>query len=188
MVKTISDEQYAVILTKINSISLRDACILLLLLQAGLRNGEVCSLNLADISVSGKVFHSLAVRNGHSLVKSIRYVPLTPILISSLSKYLTTLSVDPNINPSMAPLFLSKICKIRLQPRDVQRIIKTISVLWFGEPFHPHSFRHSFATRLLRVSNIRVVQQLLGHASLSSTMIYTHPSGEDRSHAITSAF
>lgn len=58
-----------------------------------------------------------------------------------------------------------------------------------GQPgISAHSFRHAYATRLLRVTNMRVVQQLLGHAAISSTQIYTHPTLDDLRLAVTEAF
>lgn len=186
--KTLSDSQYSAFLSALPSESLRDQCVFLFLLQCGMRVGEVCSLLVSDVSVSGKPFHTIGVRNGHSRLKSLRYVPLTPLLVDRLTNYLSERKLADKSGPVSGALFLSLIGKCPLSPRDVQRLLKSFSVRALGEPFHPHSLRHTFGTRLLRVSNIRVVQQLLGHAALSSTMCYTHPSEKDRRSAITDAF
>jgi integrase/recombinase XerD len=186
--KTLSDEQYSVFLSALQGLPVRDQSIILLLLQCGMRVGEVCSLLVSDIAINSKVFHTIGIRNGHSKIKSIRYVPLTPLLVSRLTSYLNSRKVDPKKSNSPDVLFLSRVTRRPLNPRDVQRLLYRFSVSAIQEPFSPHSLRHTFATRLLKVSNIRVVQQLLGHAALSSTMVYTHPSDSDRRSAIDNAF
>ncbi|GAH73030.1 unnamed protein product [marine sediment metagenome] len=53
-----------------------------------------------------------------------------------------------------------------------------------GRPVHPHILRHTFASRLMRTTNARIVQELLGHQHLSTTQIYTHPNQDDLKKAI----
>ncbi len=73
-----------------------------------------------------------------------------------------------------------------ITPRTIQRIIKKASFQAFGREIHPHVLRHTFASRLMRTTNIRIVQQLLGHKSIQSTQIYTHPNHDDLTTAIKS--
>lgn len=186
--KTLSDSQYSVFLSALQGAPLRDQCIFLFMLQCGMRVGEVCALQVSDVSLSGKPFHTIGIRNGHSRIKSLRYVPLTPLLVDRLTSFLSERKSLIKTGPDIGALFVSRIGKTPLLPRDVQRLLKAFCLSALGEPFHPHSLRHTFGTRLLKVSNIRVVQQLLGHAALSSTMVYTHPSEDDRRSAIESAF
>ena len=68
--------------------------------------------------------------------------------------------------------------------RQVERIILTASMKALNRPIHPHVLRHTFASRLMKRTNIRVVQQLLGHTSITSTQIYTHPDSDDLQKAI----
>jgi len=71
-----------------------------------------------------------------------------------------------------------------LSERHVQRIISSASVKAFGRSINPHVLRHTFGTRLMRVTDMRTVQELLGHKSLASTQIYTHPNEQDKHKAI----
>jgi len=188
MIHAMSNSQYAAFMTRIPEAPVRDRCILLLLLHAGMRNGEVCSLRFQDFCFKSDVFHTLNIMNGHSRKRTTRYVPLTQILISALEKYLDWYKTEYETHDPPASAFITRNQKIPIRQKDIQRIVTHYTKLWLGEAFTPHSLRHAFATRLMRCSNIRVVQQLLGHSSLNSTQIYTHPDNEDRNNAIQKAF
>ena len=73
-----------------------------------------------------------------------------------------------------------------LTTRTVQLIINAASKQSINRTIHPHVLRHTFATRLMQKTNIRILQQLLGHASIQTTQIYTHPNTQDLSNAIKS--
>ena len=188
MFKTLSDAQYSVLMSRIREAIPRDRCILLFLVQAGLRNGEVCNLRFQDFSYGKEIFHTINIINGHSKKRLMRYLPLTPLLIDSLEVYLELIRAETGPPDPTQRAFITFNQGIPIQQKDIQRIVASYTRRWLGEAFTPHSLRHSFATRLMRCSNIRVVQQLLGHSSLNSTMIYTHPNSEDRSEAIHKAF
>lgn len=188
MIKSLTDAQYSIFMTRLAETHIRDCCLLLFLLHGGLRNGEVCNLNWSDISVNDEIFHTINVINGHSRLKTFRYVTLTPKLIESLVSY-TSWCKNASIDRSpVRPVFTTRNLGIRMQQRDLQRIVSKYSKLWLQTSFTPHSLRHTFATRLLRCSNVRVVQQLLGHTSITSTQVYTHPNSDDRNNAIQKAF
>lgn len=188
MIKSLTDKQYSVVMSMIGQADLRDRCIILLLLHTGLRNGEVCSIRFSDFALDGQIHHSITVLNGHKGGGSFRFVPLTPVLTESLALYMTwwkSRGVGLNYNDIS---FITKNTKRGIQQRDVQRIIAKYSKIWLGVTYTPHSLRHTFATRCLACSNIRVVQQLLGHSCISSTQVYTHPSSDERAKAIRGAF
>jgi site-specific recombinase XerD len=71
-----------------------------------------------------------------------------------------------------------------ISKRTIHYIISRASMKSIGRTIHPHVLRHTFATRMMFVTNLRVVQQLLGHKNLSSTQIYTHPKREDLQNAV----
>jgi len=71
-----------------------------------------------------------------------------------------------------------------LTTRQVERIIRTAALKSIGRPVHPHVLRHTFASKLMSVCNERIVQELLGHQSITSTQIYTHPNEDDKKKAI----
>ncbi len=149
--------------------ALRDKAMMEFIYATGLRLREIESLNLGDIDFSS---HTIRVKGKGD---KIRIVPISDIALKKLRKYLMKrrqkgekLSID-------SPLFLNKN-GTRLSGRSIARIIKK-RAKEFGifKNLHPHMFRHSFATHLLNGgADLRVVQELLGHSSLSTTQIYTH--------------
>jgi len=68
--------------------------------------------------------------------------------------------------------------------RQIENIVLAASMKSLGRPLNPHMLRHTFASKLLRVTNIRTVQILLGHSCITSTQIYTHPNEDDKKKAI----
>lgn len=188
MIKSLTEEQYAVFMSKLAEAHVRDQCIMLFMLQGGLRNGEVCNLQWSDVCVIQEVFHTIRVVNGHSRKKKIRYVTLAGKLRETIVEYQKWYDKRYSYRDPYRHMFITHNQKINIQQRDIQRLVGKYTIKWLQVAFTPHSLRHTFATRLLRCSNTRIVQQLLGHESLSSTEIYTHPSSDDRNNAINQAF
>ncbi|MEO0075680.1 MAG: tyrosine recombinase XerC [candidate division WOR-3 bacterium] len=144
--------------------SLRNRAIMELLYGAGLRASELVGLNIDDID-----FHNEVV-----LVKGKgnkeRIAPLGSYAQKAVKEYLAIRQEKQN-----PALFLNLHGK-RLTTRSVQTIVKRL-ITRAAEVSHtnPHTLRHSFATHLLeRGADLRAVQELLGHSSLSATQIYTH--------------
>lgn len=143
----------------------RDAAILELFYSTGMRLSELVSLNVADIDTyteTARVFGK---------GKKERLCPVGSKALEAVQRYRAKAGVHDG------PLFLSKLRK-RL---SIQGVDDVVSKYWraSGLPVHltPHKFRHSFATHLLNNgADLRSVQELLGHASLSTTQIYTHVS------------
>lgn len=147
--------------------SVRDIAILELLFSTGLRVSELCSLD-NDIDLSQDSF---SVRGKG---EKVRVVFLSPTAKTAVAAYL-------KMRKDMSEaLFVSiprgKGVPARLTPRSVERIIRAYAIkAGITKKVTPHVLRHVFATDLLNNgADIRSVQQLLGHASINTTQIYTH--------------
>ncbi len=162
---------------------LRNYLIGLLMLDAGLRVGEVTQLQVSDLWFRGEPVHSLCVRREIAKKKHERTIPLTGRIQRTI-KACTNTFPDPEDADYPLWMFVEGENALPLSRRQVQRIIKRAGLRAFNESIHPHILRHTFATRLMSTCSIRVVQELLGHVNLSSTQIYTHPNHVDLKNAI----
>lgn len=144
----------------------RDTAVLLLLYGAGLRIGEALSLDRGDLPGGGE--STLRVMGKG---RKERLVPLLPVVREAIAAYL---AASPYALPPDGPLFLGERGK-RLQQAVVQKLVRELRHgLGLPETATPHSLRHSFATHLLGAgADLRSIQELLGHASLSTTQRYT---------------
>lgn len=144
----------------------RDRLILELLYGGGLRVSELVGLNYGTIDWSNGVATVLGKGSKE------RKCPLGPIALQCLKKFRNEFALDISRE---APILLSNKKK-RLPIRQVQLILKKYLALADLPPdLTPHKIRHSYATHLLsHGANLRIVQELLGHVSLSTTQIYTH--------------
>jgi len=148
---------------------LRDAALMELLYATGLRVSECCDLELADIDRDRYGTPMVLVRHGKG--DKARQVPLGGAADRALVAYLPARRA---LHAMDAALFVNAR-GARLTPRSVQRMTKRWAI---ASGIHavatPHGLRHSFATHLLDEDvDLRSIQELLGHASLSSTQIYT---------------
>jgi len=149
----------------------RNIALFTMLYGCGLRINEALSLNLEDMPHSG----FLRVMGKGS---KERQVPVIQLVESTLEKYLSACPY-PGDNPER-PVFLGSRGK-RLNQGVAQRAMRTLrSSLGLPGNATPHALRHSFATHLLQNgANLREIQELLGHASLSSTQRYTEVNAEE---------
>jgi tyrosine recombinase XerC len=151
---------------------LRDRLILELLYSTGCRVSELTAIDLQDLAPRDG---SLRVR-GKGGKERLVFVgrPARELLREYLLRRKAAL-LQLRRDPGEAALLLNRRGG-RLSPRGVEELLKTITrKAALDKPVSPHTFRHSFATHILnRGADIRVVQELLGHASLSTTQVYTH--------------
>ena len=144
---------------------LRDTAVFTLLYGCGLRISEALSLNVGDITDQNKF---VRIRGKG---QKERIVPLLPIVIDAINAYVQSC---PYKMLSGDALFLGARGE-RLSPRIIQRQLQKIRLsLGLPESLTPHALRHSFATHLLSEgTDLRSIQELLGHSSLSTTQRYT---------------
>jgi integrase/recombinase XerC len=148
---------------------LRDTALLELLYGTGLRVSEVCALDLGDIDRGRYGTPMLLVRRGKG--NKSREVPIGGAADDAIHAYLPA---RQQLAATGAALFVNAGGQ-RLTPRSVQRMVKRWTIAGgVHAAATPHSLRHSFATHLLDEGvDLRAIQELLGHASLASTQIYT---------------
>lgn len=146
----------------------RDQALLLLLYGAGLRIGEALALDRGCLPADVRALRILRVRGKGD---KERLVPVLPAVAEALAAYLAAL---PAALAADQPLFQG-VRGRRLQPAVVQKRVRELRVaLGLPETATPHALRHSFATHLLSAgADLRAIQELLGHASLSTTQGYT---------------
>lgn len=155
-----------------DTLSVRDKAILETFYSSGIRIGELIAINIEDINFAEKLIRV----KGKG--RKERIVPVGSKAVEAIKEYLKVSSEmrDTESHNSGLSLFLNKNGK-RITTRSVHRIVekyKKLSGLW---DMTPHSIRHSFATHILDGgADLRSVQEMLGHASLSTTQRYTHVS------------
>jgi len=154
----------------------RDRAMLETLYSTGIRVSELVSLEVSDLELTSG---AMKVRGKG---KKERLVPLGAHAVGAIQAYVEMAENDPHFqatwsdeNAKTKPLFLNKHAQ-RLSSRSVRRKLdKYLREVGLDPSISPHTLRHSFATHLLdNGADLRSVQELLGHQSLSTTQVYTH--------------
>lgn len=155
-------------LISLDKLSLRDRAIIELLYSSGFRRSEIVSLNVGDID-----FYSGVARVMGKGLKE-RLVPVTTNALEAIKNYL---GERKSSSSGETALFLNKNSK-RLSGHGLSLILKKMSLeAKLARKITPHEVRHSFATHMLnRGCDLRSLQEMLGHKSLSTTQVYTHVS------------
>ncbi|MBB6092790.1 integrase/recombinase XerC [Povalibacter uvarum] len=167
--QTVDADQMARLLTfrTDDELSVRDKAIMELFYSSGLRLSELVGLDLADVDLRDRTVRVTGKGN------KTRMVPVGRYAVQAITIWLGERSALAA--PGEAAMFVSQRGG-RLQQRSIQvRIERWAKRQGLGIHMHPHMFRHSFATHLLESSqDLRAVQELLGHANISTTQVYTH--------------
>jgi site-specific recombinase XerD len=154
---------------------LRDRAVLELLYASGARVAEICGLDVADVDLTARTARVLGKRGKERVI--LFGEPCRRALRTYLEGARPLLLPAGPAAGNQTALFLSRRGR-RLTTNAVRKLVRQhVLAAETGQPATPHSFRHTFATHLLDAgADLRSVQSLLGHESLSSTQIYTHVS------------
>ena len=151
-----------------DALLVRDIAIFELIYSSGLRLAELVNIDLDDIDLAQQQLVVTGKGN------KTRYLPVGSKAVSAVRRWLR-LRQDYSKDANQAALFLSQQGK-RISPRNVQsRLNQLIQRQALAQHISPHMLRHSFATHLLESSSdLRAVQELLGHVNIATTQVYTH--------------
>ena len=147
-----------------NTIEIRDMAIVELMYSSGLRVSETVNINISDFEENMSFLRVIGKGS------KTRLVPMGRFAIKAINNWL--IEREKILNSTDALFLNSK--GARLSVRSVQLRLKKMATKQGLPPVHPHMLRHSFATHMLESSgDLRTIQELLGHSSLSTTQIYT---------------
>lgn len=164
-------------------VQIRNSLLILLMLDAGFRVNEVRQTKRTNLIFAGEFAETVTIAEAAAKLRQARTIPTTGRLREALKLMQREVWGPDDIALDEFAFYTSKK-KTPLSVRQIQRVVANISVTAIGKKINPHMLRHTFATRLMRTTSIRIVQELLGHKSITSTQIYTHPNGEDLKAAI----
>jgi len=155
-----------------------------LMAYAGLRPSEALQLRVKDIYIMGRVVKEITLPGTNTKTRTGRDVPIPQPLTEALERYLIR---NETFEDPSAYLFPNKQ-STHLTLRNMQYAVRKIGYAILHRHVTPKTFRHTYATLLARKAPLRSVQQALGHASITSTQVYTHPAKDDLKHAIDTVF
>lgn len=164
--------------TSEGAVACRDKALLEFMYATGARVSEAVGVNLEDLDLDDAHVARLTGKGSKQ-----RLVPVGQYAREALHRYLSlarpTLEAKAKSAPERRAVFLNKRGR-RLSRQSAWEIIRLAGErAHLGKPLHPHTLRHSFATHLIQGgADVRTVQELLGHASVTTTQIYTHVSPE----------
>lgn len=153
----------------VDPISSRNRCMVELLYSSGLRVSELCNLTLSNINVQKRFVKCIGKGNKE------RIVPINSMAASFLKEYIENYRNLLCENVSSSYLFIDKHGKPISRDNFYHILEKMIKKISITKKVSPHTLRHTFATHLLENNaDIRSIQEMLGHSSISTTTIYTH--------------
>lgn len=153
-------------------LGLRNRALFELIYSCGLRVSEAAGLDVGDVDDAGRLVRVRGKGNKE------RVVPVGRVCLEAIGRYRQKLAHQSAMGAGQAgPLFLNRSGG-RLTPRSMARILEQVATrCGIPVPVSPHALRHSFATHMLDAgADLKVVQEMLGHQSLSTTQRYTHVS------------
>ena len=183
-INVLSDEEKFKLISHAEDDRNGTAMLVHLLLHTGIRIGEAKPLTWDHVMHEGQVKTELIIEPAWTRTKVGRRMPISARLQNQLVKhYARTMSIaGPEFSTtwSLLPGHRASGWSIR----QMERIIKRLGAEATGRRITPHALRHTCATDLLKHTDIRTIQLLLGHLYLNSTQIYTHPTMDDLRKAV----
>lgn len=164
----------------------RNHSLAVVMLETGLRVNELVHLIVDDLWFERAPVTTLIVRPEVAKGGRPREIPVSTRLLETIRE-MEVLIWQPHLLFGSAWAFGHGPQQQQLTTRTIERIIKAAALASIHRPVTPHMLRHTFATRILKKSNTRIVQMLLGHASIQTTQRYTHPNNQDLFEAIRNA-
>ncbi len=161
-----------------DGVALRNRALVELLYSSGLRVSEAIGLDRDDVSLEEALVRVIGKGDKE------RVVPVGDVALSWISRYLAWpraawLAAGADGEGAGTPLFVTRRGRRMGRQAAWTAVKRAAEAAGLGERVSPHTLRHSFATHLLEGgADLRVVQELLGHASISTTQLYTHITGE----------
>jgi integrase len=148
------------------------------MIHCGLRVGELVQLTLDMVLLERRPLEMVNLDASITKTNIARAVPMPIIVKGALTQYIKDdyhwYSCPENF------VFPSGIGSVNhITVRRVQQLLSKISKVAIGLEISPHVLRHTFATRMMKLTDIPTLQRLMGHKSIKSTQVYTHPSNQD---------
>ncbi|MGI5977824.1 MAG: site-specific tyrosine recombinase XerD [Candidatus Limivicinus sp.] len=146
----------------------RDRAMLELLYATGIRVTELIDLNIGDVNLGAGIIHCVGKNKD-------RYIPLYPAAVKAVSEYINLVRPQMIATPEEQSLFVN-VSGERMSRQGFWKIIKFYTKkAGIEKDITPHTLRHSFAAHLLENgADIHAIQEMLGHADISSTQVYSH--------------
>ena len=166
----------------------RDHVLILLMGRAGLRVGEAVGLTWSAVAEGGSITRWVNIPGELAKRGMGRLVPMADKLHGALLLHASKEAAALGELDPAAPVVRAGSAQRAMGDRNGRRIVHVLSSAALGRRIHPHVLRHTFATRMLRFTDLRTIQELLGHRHVSSTQIYTHVSQADMRDAVQAAF
>lgn len=154
-----------------------------LMLEAGLRVSETTKLNWGDLVHLGCVKAALEVAASAAKSHRARTIPINARLHQCI-RHVWRRNMPDSFPAAADYVTATTNFGKAISARSLERNLRTVGRATLGIDINPHMLRHTFASRLLRVSNLEVVRCALGHARVSTTQIYAHTSIDDLTQAI----
>jgi integrase len=187
-IECLTDPEYFDLVKGVKNIGAKERLIILLFLEAGLRVSEVCKLKVGDLYPNGRAVTDVTALASHGKIGEPREVPASGRLIEALMEYQEYLPKRNRPSGPGDPAFIGLTHRTGMTARAMELIVSKWTTEIIGRSLWPHALRHTFATRLMRTTSVRVVQELLGHSNIMSTQRYMHPTRNDLREAIQKAF